>query len=101
MGHIELVEFQGRHAGATSFIGLEDADFLVVQRNIEKIEACIDARMPEEARLLLAQLVFDFQPLIAEDSCLLSTVLSLLDQCGASALKQRLLVATGTISMFG
>jgi hypothetical protein len=48
---------------------------------------------PASARAACADLLFDFQPLIAACPDLLSRTFDVLEQCEATALRQRLLVA--------
>ncbi len=74
-----------------------DADRRIVHGCIEEIKACIAEKRPEDSKLLLAQLLFDFQPLIIRDTGLKAIIFSLLDQCDAYSLQQRLLIATGAI----
>jgi hypothetical protein len=75
----------------------QDADRMFVHSCIESVRACLAEHRAEDTRRLLAQLVFDFQPLIIQDAGLKAIVISLLDQCRASALQQRLAIATGAV----
>ena len=94
MGYLDVIVAYDRHDTAA------DADRQIVQGRIEGIKACIAAKQLGEAKLLLAQLLFDFQPLILRDTGLKAIVTSLLDQCDAFALQQRWLIATGAIEGF-
>lgn len=91
MGHLDVIAAYDRHDTAA------DADRQIVHGCIEEIKAGIADRRPEDTKLLLAQLLFDFQPLIIRDTGLKAIVASLLDQCDAYSLQQRLLIATGAI----
>jgi hypothetical protein len=91
MGHLDVIVAYDRHEMAP------DADRRIINGCIEEIRACIAERRPEDAKLLLAQLLFDFQPLIVRDTGLKAIIVSLLDQCDAFSLQQRLLIAAGAI----
>ena len=91
MGHLDVIDAYGTPP---------DADRQIVHGCIEGIKACIAEKRSEDTKLLLAQLLFDFQPLIIRDSGLKAIIVSLLDQCDASSLQQRLLIATGAIEAF-
>lgn len=84
--------------GPSTPLRLEDSDLLLICRSIVKIETCLKAKLFEEGRPLLAQLLFDFQPQIVADPGLLAVVLSLLTQCEAPVLKQRLRLAADAAS---
>jgi hypothetical protein len=94
MGHLDIIGAQGRQDQGS------DADRLTVHRCIEGVRACIAERRAEDTKLLLAQLLFDFQPLIIRDTGLKAIIVALLDQCDASSLRQRLLIATGASEGF-
>jgi hypothetical protein len=96
MGYITPAPLrQASGYGRSSLLPLEDADLLLIHRSIGKIEACLKAKLFEEGRSFLAQLLFEFQPQITDDSSLMAKILSLLDQCDAPVLKRRLLLASG------
>lgn len=91
MTHLDVIEAHNRLTPG------QDADRLIVHSCIEGVKACMAEHRSEDTKRMLAQLVFDFQPLIIQDTGLKAIVISLLDQCHASALQQRLLIATGAV----
>jgi hypothetical protein len=68
-------------------------DLDLVRERLPGIAALAVGGRPAEAREACADLLFDFQPLITAHAGLLARTIELLGQCGATALRRRLLVA--------
>jgi hypothetical protein len=83
-------EFLGPVAGAGS---RRETDLENVRRRLWRISGLVKAGLLLPAREACADLLFDFQPLIALDSDLLASMLSALEQCGAAGLRRRLMTA--------
>jgi hypothetical protein len=72
---------------------LAEADTDQVRRRLWQIAGLLKTGRRVAAREACADLLFDFQPLIAADPELVGTMLAALEQCAAAALRRRLLVA--------
>jgi hypothetical protein len=68
-------------------------DLDLVRDRLFQIAALAEAGRLAKARASCADLLFDFQPLIAARPDLLERTLALLGRCEATALRQRLLIA--------
>jgi hypothetical protein len=71
----------------------EEADIDQVRRRLWRIGVLLKTGLLVPAREACADLLFDFQPLIASNPDLLAAMLVTLEQCGATALRRRLVIA--------
>jgi hypothetical protein len=70
-----------------------EADIDRVRRRLWRIGGLLKAGLRVPAREACADLLFDFQPLIASNPDLVAAMLATLEQCAAAALRRRLLIA--------
>jgi hypothetical protein len=70
-----------------------EADIDRVRRRLWRIGGLLKAGLRVPAREACADLLFDFQPLIASNPDLIAAMLATLEQCAAAALRRRLLIA--------
>ena len=70
-----------------------EADIDRVRRRLWRIGGLLRTGLRVPAREACADLLFDFQPLIASDPDLVAAMLATLEQCAAVALRRRLLIA--------
>lgn len=69
------------------------ADIDRVRRRLWRIGRLLKTGLRVPAREACADLLFDFQPLIASNPDLVAAMLATLEQCGGAALRRRLLIA--------
>jgi hypothetical protein len=70
-----------------------DAESEYVREELLRIAALADAGIRTEAKAACAELLFDFQPLIAADPQLTTLCVNVLRRCEATALQQRFRLA--------
>jgi hypothetical protein len=70
-----------------------DAESEYVREELLRIATLADTGIRTEARAACAELLFDFQPVIAVDSQLTALCVNVLRRCEATALQQRFLTA--------
>jgi len=70
-----------------------EADIDQVRRRLWRIGGLLRSGLRVPAREACADLLFDFQPLIASNPDLVAAMLATLEQCAAAALRRRLLIA--------
>jgi hypothetical protein len=87
------VEFLAPGASLSGRGTRREADPDNVRRRLSRIADLVKAGLFAPAQEACADLLFDFQPLIASDPELLASVLAMLEQCGAAGLRRRLLMA--------
>jgi hypothetical protein len=71
----------------------DEADLALVREKLRQIAAHAEAGRLSDGREAIADLLFDFQPIIAAHADLVSSTLGLLGRCEATALLRRFRVA--------
>jgi hypothetical protein len=82
-----------RNQGTDGHPSRDQADLALVRERLRQISAHADAGRLSDGREAIADLLFDFQPLIATHADLVSSTLGLLRRCEATALLRRFRVA--------
>ena len=82
-----------RNAAAWSFRNAPSSDMQIVRDRFSQIANLADAGLMTEAREACADLMFDFQPVIASEAELTGRMTSLLEKCEGWSLLRRMQIA--------